>query len=117
MEERLNNGYQLYVTKDIEEERIIGVYIRQKNGASTRVQTKEKELDFIRILPTIEEHINEGYVLVLGKVENKFYGYLTDNKKDTKKYETYNQFFLNNLVDIEEKARSSAKSEKSRGGK
>lgn len=117
MEERLDNGYQLYVTKDIDIQRINGVYTRQQNGASTRIQTKEKELDFIRILPTVEEHINEGYTLVLGKIENKFYAYLTDQKQEIKKYETYNQFFLNSLVDIEEKAKSFEKLEKGRGGK
>lgn len=30
MEERLDNGYQLYIQKDIETERINGLYIRQK---------------------------------------------------------------------------------------
>lgn len=95
----------------------MGCILDKKNGASTRIQTKENELDFIRILPTIEEHINEGYFLILGKIENKFYAYLTDPKQEIKKYETYNQFFLNSLVDIEEKARSFEKSEKNRGGK
>ena len=107
MEEKLNNGYQLYVKRDVETKEIAGLYIRNRNGASTRIQTKENELDFIRILPTIEENINEGYMLVLGKVENKFYAYLTEEETaETRKYETYNSYFLNSLVDIEEKARN-----------
>lgn len=118
MEEKLSNGYQLYVKRDVETKKIAGIYIRNRNGASTRIQTKENELDFIRILPTIEENINEGYMLVLGKVENKFYAYLTEGKTaETRKYETYNSYFLNSLVDIEEKARNFVEVEKNRGGK
>ncbi len=118
MEEKLNNGYQLYVKQDVETKEIAGIYIRNRNGASTRIQTKENELDFIRILPTIEENINEGYMLVLGKVENKFYAYLTEAEMSkTKKYETYNSYFLNSLVDIEEKARNFVEKEKNKGGK
>lgn len=118
MEEKLNNGYQLYVKRDVETKEIAGLYIRNRNGASTRIQTKENELDFIRILPTIEENINEGYMLVLGKVENKFYAYLTEEETaETRKYETYNSYFLNSLVDIEEKARNFVEVEKNRGGK
>lgn len=118
MEEKLNNGYQLYVKRDVEANEIAGLYIRNRNGASIKTQTKANELDFIRILPTIEENINEGYMLVLGKVENKFYAYLTEAEtRETKKYETYNSYFLNSLVDIEEKARNVAEIEKNRGGK
>lgn len=118
MEEKLNNGYQLYVKRDVETKEIAGLYIRNRNGASTRIQTKENELDFIRILPTIEENINEGYMLVLGKVENKFYAYLTEGETaETRKYETYNSYFFNSLVDIEEKARNFVEVEKNRGGK
>jgi len=118
MEEKLNNGYQLYVKRDVETKEIAGLYIRNRNGATTRIQTQENELDFIRILPTIEENINEGYMLVLGKVENKFYAYLTEEETaETRKYETYNSYFLNSLVDIEEKARNFVEVEKNRGGK
>ena len=113
MEEKLNNGYQLYVKRDVETKKIAGLYIRNRNGATTRIQTQENELDFIRILP-----INEGYMLVLGKVENKFYAYLTEEETaETRKYETYNSYFLNSLVDIEEKARNFVEVEKNRGGK
>ena len=86
MEEKLESGYQLYIGKDIEAEKITGVYIRQRSGTTTQIHTQENELDFIRILPSIEEQIKDGYMLVLGKFDKKFYGFFTDNTQ----YETYN---------------------------
>ena len=52
MEEKLESGYQLYIGKDIEAEKITGVYIRQRSGTTTQIHTQENELDFIRILPS-----------------------------------------------------------------
>lgn len=117
MEEKLESGYQLYIAKDIDSEKITGLYIRQRNGATTKMQTKEHELDFMRILPTIEEQLNEGYRLVLGKIENKFYSYITDDKQEERIYETYNSFLLNTLVDIEEKTQGIHNTSKNLGGK
>lgn len=118
MEEKLESGYQLYIGKDIETEKITGVYIRQRSGTTTQIHTQENELDFIRILPSIEEQIKDGYILVLGKFDKKFYGFFTDNtQNETRQYETYNQFFLNTLVNIEEKVKNIKNINKNIGGK
>lgn len=52
-------------------------------------------------------------MLVLGKFYKKFYGFFTDNTQN----ETYNQFFLNTLVNIEEKVKNIKNINKNIGGK
>lgn len=118
MEEKLEKGYQLQITKDLNTKKSTGLYIRQQNGSTTTTKTKENELDFLRILPTISEYINAGEILVLGKVENRFYGYLTkDVNQEIKRYETLNHYFLNTLVDMEEKVQKAENESKKLGGK
>lgn len=57
-------------------------------------------------------------MLVLGKFYKKFYGFFTDNtQNETRQYETYNQFFLNTLVNIEEKVKNIKNINKNIGGK
>ena len=105
MEEKLNSGYTLYVQKNNDTDKVIGLYIRETNSSIAKIYTKEQELDFLRILPTISQKITEKNILVMGKEKKKYFACITNDlgNIDITKSGAYNDYCLNTLVDLEEK--------------
>ena len=68
MEEKINNGFKLYVKKNPETNQIYGEYIRQANGATTTQQVQEHELDFLEMFCEIDKELSIGHYLEVGKM-------------------------------------------------
>lgn len=102
MEDKINTGYRLFVENNIEKQELVGVYIKEANGATTKVRTRKNELDFFRILPSVREEIVDGYILEIRKKDKKYHATLTKeiNKPE---WTVSSDYFLNTLVDLEEK--------------
>lgn len=105
MEDKLNSGYKLYAQKDNETGKVKGVYILETNNSKAKIYTKDQELDFLRILPTIYKKIIEGDTLIMGKANKKYFACLTNKEKNVEIEQNgaYNDYCLNTLVDLEEK--------------
>lgn len=105
MEEKLNSGYKLYAQKDNETGKVKGVYVLETNNSIAKVYTKDQELDFLRILPTIYKKIIEGDTLVMRKVNKKYFASIVKKEQDIEidQNTTSSDYCLNTLVDLEEK--------------
>ena len=68
MEDRINQGYRLFVENNPEKEELVGVYIKAGSGATTKVKTGKQELDFFKILPSTKDQIELGAILEIEKM-------------------------------------------------
>ena len=57
MEDRINQGYRLFVEHNPEKQELVGVYMKATGGATTKIRTGKQELDFFKILPSTKEQI------------------------------------------------------------
>ena len=101
MEERINQGYRLFVENNPEKEELVGVYIKAGSGATTKVKTGKQELDFFKILPSIKEEIEAGSILEIEKNGKKYQATLTKGINN-QIAQISRDYFLNTLVDLEE---------------
>ena len=99
MEDKINIGYRLFVENNTEKQELVGVYIKETNGATTKVRTGKQELDFFKILPSIKE---KGYILERGKKGKQYQATLT-KEINNPKWLVSSDYFFNTLVDLEEK--------------
>lgn len=105
MEEKINAGYKLFVELNKETRQLDGVYFRQTKGASTKIVTQPKELNFLQILTTVINELEEGYILEVGKEDTKYYASITEeaNNIEKRKSIAYDDYCLNTLVELESK--------------
>ena len=102
MEDKINIGYRLFVENNTEKQELVGVYIKETNGATTKVRTEKQELDFFKILPSIKDEIEKGYILEIGKKGKQYQATLT-KEINNPKWLVSSDYFFNTLVDLEEK--------------
>ena len=101
MEDRINQGYRLFVEHNPEKQELVGVYIKATGGATTKIRTGKQELDFFKILPSTKEQIEAGSILEIEKRGKKYQANLTKGI-NTQIAQISSDYFLNTLVDLEE---------------
>ena len=81
MEDKINQGYRLFVEHNPEKQELVGVYMRRTGGATTKVRTGKQELDFFKILPSTKNQIELGAILEIETTEltrSRYEGVLND---------------------------------------
>lgn len=103
MEEKIRVGFHLYATKEGDE--LTGVYQKKAKGSTTTITPSKEELTALRILPAVIEELEKGNILEVSYTDKKFYACIQKPTEDTfeTKYQQTADFFLNSLVDLEEK--------------
>lgn len=101
MEDRINQGYRLFVEHNPEKQELVGIYMKATGGATTKVRTGKQELDFFKILPSTKEQIEAGSILEIEKKGKKYQATLTKGINNTIA-QISSDYLLNSLVDLEE---------------
>lgn len=103
MEEKIRIGFHLYAIKENNE--LTGVYQKKSRGATTTITPSTEELAALRILPAVIEELETGNILEVSYTDKKFYACIQKPTEDIMetKYQQTSDFFLNSLVDLEEK--------------
>ena len=101
MEDKINQGYRLFVEHNPEKQELVGVYMRITGGATTKVRTGKQELDFFKILPSTKNQIELGAILEIEKNGKKYQATLTKGMNN-QVAQISRDYFLNALVDLEE---------------